>query len=801
MSWKTALISALLVLVLGIGGATLYLLRINTIQTDGTVELSVLSTPVRIVRDEKGMPFIYADSIEDAFRAQGWVMAQDRLSQATLALYLSQGRLSELIGEAGRKTDILYRVIGLRRLGEQHAKLLSARERRFHDVWLEGFNAYINERKDEYPLGLRLLGLSPSPWTIEDMMSVHYFLLWSSSSDLRAELVSQMLIEKVGPRAASELSLLTINPDDGSEYAYAYDRAETPSLNLQLDQTWLEPGDGMFRLGSNSWVIAPEKSTSGGALMVNNPHIDTRNLPGNWYPVGLVTPEFRAVGAAGFGPGMGLGRTESIAYGVTNSYGDVIDLYIEERDPGNTEHYLEGDRSIAFDTREESLKIRDRNSEGGYREETLIVRSTRRGPVISDHGMALDDGKVISLRWAPAESMAPELGSLQLYFAKSFDEAREAIGTINAPYTYTLVSQEGDIAMIPAGRIPIRTNGDGSRPFVVRDGSDNWDGFIPDEEMPQSLNPARGWTGNGNHRYVPGDYPYYYQSYAAASWRYRRMLELLDGSEMVSPEDNWTFMQDVENLMAVRIAPIMTEALRADDETRDMAEILDGWSYQDDKDLVAPLIFQAVYAKFAQAVFEDELGDTESQRLLKVYYYWHERLARMIDQNDSDWFDDRRTGNRETRDDLFRRAALQARAMLTEQLGPDISTWTWGRLHQITFFAPGIPGKTAAKYLGGGTRPLSGSGETLNRAIHKFDAPFEATIIDSMRIVIDMADRDKMLAVTSGGVSARLFSPHLKDQNEKWFTGEKTYWWYSDKAIAENQVSELILTPSVPIGP
>jgi len=795
MPLKYVFLGLVLLIIVSLTGGAFYMVSSNSIQTDGEISLSALSKPVRVIRDEKGMPFIYAETMDDGFRAQGWVMAQDRLGQATLALYLSQGRLSELIGEAGLSTDKQHRVIGLRHLGEKHAKLLSDQERRYHELWLEGFNAYIRQRPDEHPLGLKLLGITPEPWTIENMMAVHYFLLWSSSSDFKAELVSQMLIEKVGPREAARLSLLSINPDDDSEYAYQYQENDAEAVNLEFDQTWLEPASGAVRLGSNSWVISPQKSTSGGALMVNNPHIDTRNLPGNWYPVGLITPDFRAVGAAGFGPGMGLGRTDSIAYGVTNSYGDVIDLYIEQTDPNDSNQYLEGDVARPYLIREESLKIRDGSADGGFREHKLIVRSTRRGPIISDHGMALKNGKTISLRWAPAESMGTELGSVQLYLAKSFDEARAAIGVINAPYSYTLVSREGDIAMIPAGKIPIRVNGDGSRPLIVRDDGDNWSGFIPAEELPQSINPERGWTGNANHRYVPGGYPYYYQSYAAASWRYRRMLELLDGSGQVSPEDNWVFMQDVENLMAVRIAPIMIDALRADAETKDMAEILDAWSYQDEHDLVAPLIFQAIYWKFAQAVFADELGLAGSQRLLTLYYYWHERLARMIDENDSEWFDDQTTPQRETRDDLFRRAAKEAKVMLTAELGADMSAWTWGRLHQITFFAPGIPGKLAADYLGGGTRPLSGSGETLNRAIYKFDAPFEATIIDSLRIVIDMADPDKMLAVTSGGVSARLFSSHLKDQNAKWFTGEETYWWYSDEAIAKNKVSELRLTP------
>ena len=146
MSLKYAFLGLLLFLMVSLAGGAFYLIRSNAIQTDGTITLSTLSEPVRVIRDEKGMPFIYAQSIDDAFRAQGWVMAQDRLAQATLALYLSQGRLSELIGEAGLQADTQYRVVGLQHLGEKHAKLLRAQERRYHELWLEGFNAYIQVR-------------------------------------------------------------------------------------------------------------------------------------------------------------------------------------------------------------------------------------------------------------------------------------------------------------------------------------------------------------------------------------------------------------------------------------------------------------------------------------------------------------------------------------------------------------------------------------------------------------------------------------------------------------------------------
>jgi penicillin amidase len=181
--------------------------------------------------------------------------------------------------------------------------------------------------------------------------------------------------------------------------------------------------------------------------------------------------------------------------------------------------------------------------------------------------------------------------------------------------------------------------------------------------------------------------------------------------------------------------------------------------------------------------------------MLDNYYYWQERLVRLCGDNANPWFDDVTTPARETRDDIFRRAALLARDALNKRLGPEMNEWRWGRLHTVTFFSPSIPGQWAAAILGGGTSPKDGSGETINRAIYRFAAPFDTAVIASMRFVADLADPDKVMAVLSGGASGRQFDSHLKDQVEPWASGEPRYWWFSDEAIRSHARHELRLEP------
>lgn len=793
---KRVLVSlVLLLLLLAVGGGW-YLRRADDYRADGELELAVLDAPVRVLRDEQGIPYIYADSLADALRAQGFITAQDRLFQIELTRYVSQGRLAELIGERALASDRRLRIAGVPMHGRRHAALLDAEGRWIFERYLEGLNAYIREHRDEHPVDLRLLGLEAQPWTLEDMLILQYFLMWSSSQNLGSELVSQAIVDRLGPERAGEIMQLTVNPDDERPVATVPPLASA-RLGLRDTGGWEQVGARPAALGSNSWAVAPWRSTSGAAMLASDPHVDSRTLPGIWHPLGLITPELRAVGVAGTGvPGLAIGRSDHIAFGVTNSYGDVIDLFIETVDPQDPGRYLEGGRSLPFEWREETLRVRDRSAPSGYREERLRIRSTRRGPVISDHGMTLDDGRVISMRWSPPEDMRPRVGVDRLWLAKSIDEAAAAIADIAAPYNYTVVDTAGNIAHVTAGRVPVRRRGDGALPQPVRDGSDAWAGMIPAAEMPGQRNPQRGWVGNANHRTLPADYPYAYSTYFAASWRYRRMRELLDGDRRLSAADHWRFQRDVKNLLAARVAPVMAAALAADEETAGLARLLQDWNYEDHANLAAPAVFQAVFRRFARLTFEDDLGPELTQRMLKIYYYWQERLARMVLDGAPQWFDDRRSERVETRDELFREAGRLARVELEAQLGRDPRNWRWGDLHRVTFASPLLPGERAAALLGGGTRPMPGSGETLNRAIYPFDAPYRVKIIASLRFVADLADPDRVYAVLPGGASGRQFDPHLKDQLDAWFDGEMRAWWFSDRAIAEHAVSELRLLPA-----
>jgi len=792
-------VGVLWLVALAIVGLVLYTRVVDRYQRDGTVRLAGLSAPVRVIRDEQGIPYLHAESLDDVIRAQGWVTAQDRGFQLEFERYLSSGRLAELVGESALAADIELRLVGTARHGRRQAAMLAPADRRFYELYLEGVNAYIASQGHEQQFGFGLLGMTPQPWTLADVMTLQLFLNWQSSVNHKAELIAQELVDRLGAERAASLAQVSINPDDGGSAGLdpgpAIAAAAAP-LGLRAGADWLTAGQEPLELGSNQWVVSGRRSMSGQPVVVNDPHLDARTLPGIWHPVGLITPDFRAVGAAGPGiPGIGVGRTSHLAWGITNAYSDVVDLFVETEDPVRPGHYLEGDRSYPFEIIEETVRVRTRPGGSEFREVPLRIRLTHRGPVISDHGMGVASGKLLALRWSATEAMQADTGAFALFTARDVAAARQAIATATSPFHYAIADTAGNIAQVAGGRVPVRRRGDGSRPVPVVDGVDAWDGFIPAADMPGQVNPDRGWLGNANHRTVPREFALPYSTYFAASWRYRRLMELLESKPVFAPEDHWAFMRDTKNLMAARIAPLMSAALTAHADTRQAGELLAAWDFMDQPGAAAPALFQSVYRHFARRVFEDELGPELTDHYLGSYYLWHERLALLLEDPAGAWFDDQRTPARETRDDLFHRAALDALAELGPVLGPDPAGWQWGQVHTITFFSPLVPGKAAAGILGGGTHPKEGSGETLNRATFRFDRPYAATSIASLRMVADLGDPDRILAVTVGGASGRQFDPHLRDQTPAWLNGEPRYWWFSDEAIAAHRVSELTLAP------
>jgi penicillin amidase len=271
---------------------------LNKFTKDGNLAISGLTAPVTVHRDEKGMAYIYAQNMDDLSLAQGFVTAQDRLFQMELTKLFASGRITELVGEKAKGLDIRMRTLGFHRNAVKHAGLLSEETRNYLQKYVDGVNAFIKTRPGNIHLEFKLAGLKPTLWTIEDSLTILYYMGWNSAGNAGCEMIAHMLIEKVGPARAAEIFPLTINPDDTvrTKVDSTDLSLDIACLGIAFDKTMLSyVRDSSLKIGSNNWATSPKLSTGDKPVVANDPHLNTTMLPSPWYPCGLITHTTRSV--------------------------------------------------------------------------------------------------------------------------------------------------------------------------------------------------------------------------------------------------------------------------------------------------------------------------------------------------------------------------------------------------------------------------------------------------------------------------------------------------------------------------
>ncbi|MEM1177561.1 MAG: penicillin acylase family protein, partial [Acidobacteriota bacterium] len=477
-------VGSVLLLVIAVAAIAVFLWwrQLNHYATPEQLTLSILDAPVTVQRDEMGVPYLFAETEADLIRAQGFVVAQDRLFQLEFYRALINGRQAELIGEAGFESDVQVRVLGLVQNAKRHARILAPGAREYLERYASGVNAYLECCAEDFPFELGVVGLEPAPWTVDDFMAVMHYVGFVHSRNWEDELMVVRLTAALGPELAGELLPRHRNPEravpDHELPSDGLTAVGEPSPAISGPARGV-PGDAEARIaelsvapdpspfpafGSNNWAVAPERMAGGAALLANDPHLDARVLPGPWIPMGLFAGEIRAFGLAlPAMPGLLVGRNAHVAWGVTNGYGDSQDLFFEETSPDG-ERYRDGDVWKPFDVREETIRVKDKDAELGYTEEMLRVRSTVRGPVVSDHP-GFDSGADVdlSLRWALAGPQRPEIGIDRFLTATGVDELEAAVLDIDIMFfNVAIADRHGAIARRSSGRVPIRAAGVGA---------------------------------------------------------------------------------------------------------------------------------------------------------------------------------------------------------------------------------------------------------------------------------------------------------------------------------------------------
>lgn len=762
-------------------------LRTSLPQTDGTLTLLGLDGPVEVIRDGNGVPHIFADRVNDAYFALGFAHAQDRLWQMDFMRRTGAGRLSEVAGAATLRLDRLMRGLGLYRTAEANLAAISAETRALLEAYAAGVNAFIAEPGGPLPPEFLILRYEPEPWRPADSLVWGRLMALQLSGNWRQELLRLRLAERL-----SEEQIAFLWPDYPTDAPVAIERVgallQPPAADarrLAEVLTW----DLAPKKASNSWALSGARTESGAPIMANDPHLGL-SAPGHWYLARIETPAGVKAGAtAAGGPFVVMGHNGHGAWGFTTTEADTQDLFIERLSEGLEDHYDTPEGPRPFETREESIAIR------GDEPETLVVRSTRNGPVISDLrpelAELLEPNQVMSLAWsalAADDRTADALAGLN--GTRGWDDFLAAMRHFHSPLQNVIYADvEGTIGLVVPGRVPQRAGGDGRRPVPGWSGAYDWNGSLAFERLPQTRDPADGSLVAANNRIADdGD-----DRLINRDWRnpYRaaRIETLLAELDKASLEDNRRIQLDIRSMAAEWLLDRFLALAEEAGSRNGALERLAAWDREMDRRRPEPLIFAAWLDAVNRALLADELGPEMADFAVP-----NPVLIDKILSEGQAWCDDVTTAATETCAARVADALAQALSDLRETYGEDSGAWRWGEAHRARLAHPLFDRIPVLRHLVG--RPLGTDGGTItvNRGGAPFGGPYERRFEHvhgpGLRALYDLADLDRSRFMIATGQSGHPLSPHYLGLAERWRDGV-----YLTLAAPAEPDARLVLSP------
>ncbi len=738
MKW---LLNSIIVLLIGYILIMQIMFPSSPIKTEGKIRVEGLKTEVKISRDENGIPTIEASNPHDLFFAQGFIHCQERFFQMDIYRRAAQGRLSELLGEKTEESDRITRALGINLINPK----LSSEERVVLQSYTDGVNACLKTTGSSFEY--KLLMAKREPWSIKDSLSVERILQWSLSSNFSEEFVRyEILSEKAGLSKFWNI----LDPVSASE---------TPFI-IEKGENWLKPGEGIEDFlstlpkgMSNNWVISGKRTKSGKPILANDPHLEP-SLPGIWYLMHLKGGGYDVMGVSLPGtPGIIIGRNSRIAWGFTNSYADVQDLYIIKIK--GDKYWLNGEEK-RFKKRKEFIKIR------GNGEKKLIFFQTDYGPVIY-----AENGKGLVLRWVGYKARHLIKAMIALNRAKDWEDFRRAMSFWTVPSQNTVYADiDGNIGYQLNGKIPKRN---WSGLFPVKKG--NWEGYYSIDELPHSFNPGNGYIVTANN-YVEPDFPGVND--ALMGYRAERIRQMIEDKKKISLEDIEKIQMDVKSLYAQRlikaVLPILEESFPEDPWVKAFKK----WDYRISANSTEAALFEVFVIETEKKMF------FPSDRKLQALYLGklpgkmqgfsifsnkaREALLRIIEGKRDDVVRMVSDGKFSSVNEVVKEGFKEAKSMAKGK--------TWGKIHYLELIHP-LGRSKILKFLLGkkvylGKFPMGGDRETVLQASSPPLSTSPVLVTPSMREIIDFSD-DRWISFPG---QTGIPSKHYSDLLKLWLNGE-----------------------------
>ena len=484
------LVIVLLLIVLGV-----VFVQKNKPVYQGDIALNSLKEEVTVYFDDAGVPHIFSDNEEDAYRALGYVHAQDRLWQMELIRRIAAGRLSELFGQDMVKTDKLYRSMRLGSVAKQAAQSLDKNSRSYvlTEAYLQGVNTFIEEGIT--PIEFRLLGVEKEAYTLEDIYNVFGFMAFSFAQAHKTDPLLTSLNADLGKAYLADLDI-DINPKTtlikNSRGMKRMAEAMGTQINDIMNTLPVSPFEG-----SNSWVLGPQRTKNGKVIFANDPHIRF-SQPSVWYQAHIVCPEMEMYGFhLALSPFAILGHNYDYAYGITMFENDDIDFFFE-------------DENQKFSIVKEVIKVK------GEEDISFDVKIGSHGPVINEGFESIESDTPVSMDWIYVSEPSDLLEiTYQMSHASSIYDFRDAVSQTTAPGLNLMYGDaKGNIAWFGVGQLYER--GEDVNTKLILDGNGKADickKLLDFEQNPQAINPSWHYVYSANNQpeEVNGKlYPGYY---------------------------------------------------------------------------------------------------------------------------------------------------------------------------------------------------------------------------------------------------------------------------------------------------
>jgi penicillin amidase len=723
-----------------------------------------LTGGVDVWRDPDGIPHARATSVRDAFFAQGFVHAQDRLWHMEFDRRRAHGRWAEIVGAAGVAQDVLARRLGLGRSARADYDGAAAETRAMLDAYAGGVNAFL-ETTRAWPVEFRLLEIRPEPWQPWDSLAV-FKVRHVEMGPWQMKVWRARLVRQLGPRLAAYLCpgtppapMLIVPP--GAEFrghvADALQALGRSDAALASLPSWIG--------GSNSWALSGARTASGRPLVAGDPHrsLDTPNC---YYQNHLACPEFDAIGLSFPGvPGLPhFGHNRHVAWCVTHAMADYQDVFVERFDPTDSTRYEFRGEWRQAEVSTETVQVRD-----GKPVDVRITR-THHGPVVLGNPAS---GHAVALRYTATADVNRTFDALvPMLRAASADEIEAAMRSwVDPGNNLVFADVSGAIGYRTRGVVPVRAAANAWLPVPGWDGAHEWQGAIPFDAMPVMRNPATGWIATANSRIADADYPHYLGLDYAPDFRTRRIVTRLQDLRGATVEDMAGIHADRVSIPAGSLVELASRIEPLDAGSRAALALLRRWNGSMDPDSAAPTVYAAFRSRLARDVLGPVLGPLTGDAFGQLPSAPVTHMARLRGRL-VEWIrDDDRTLLAAGDDwgSAMARALAGAVAALRETLGPDPASWTWGRAHATR---PAHPLSSVfpdhAALLDPPSQPMGGDGETVQAAEFVPAAGFQLMLTSVARYVFDLGDWERSAWIVPLGASGHPGSPHYADQAGDW---------------------------------